>query len=773
MSPAPVNPLKVTHSALFDTWFPVASLPIPAQIRDDIGEIASQVSEQMWTGLQQSPAMLDLLGAMSAPQRALPPVASVYLRQLKVPAVDTFLDRGYAAVAGCDRLTVFSKLFESTDATGIPQPSLLANLAMVLRELYLSTIWDLPLAVPLTGIDSPKVFIDQTAVYAKLHAPQIPPSRLYFDSATATIRHKDGPIDYLVVGSGPGGATVAHELLRAPSTSGRPNRVVLIEKGPFVVWGSMDTRSFFRLMYQGNRAHTADNGIIIRSGETMGGGSTVNIDLAFSPLEATVTDRIDRWRSEGRVDQEFYSAERLAVAYSWVRQKIQTRELSQTELNRDNLVLWNGARELGVDPDLYHLNRYAPNLSPSPVDDKRDASWQLLWSLVQDPNNPLSVIPDAQVDQIEFHPAGSGESADAPLAARGALLTLKTPWTDYGNTVVDPCHLGIPTGVPVHIEANQIILAAGTIGTTRILLKTAAATPAFVNDNIGRGLILHPSMPLIGLFDAPINLLEGLGSATHVDSFAIKPGVIYETMDGLPSYGAVMIPGTAIQVFEQIRQFNDQAGFGVMLVDTPSRNNQIVLSDNDDVALQYSLSDSDKERFREGIAIGIRMMFLAGAKQVIVPSCENLLGLSNFDPTQGIYLTSPEQAEAVRQNLRFIPNRTILTAAHLQATNKMGLTADPTDPGYSVVSPRQRVWNWNSQTRKSTEIPNLYVMDSSIFPTSVGANPMQSIYTFAKIFCDRLRGGMPAAPEPLPAMTPSGNHHEAAPPVAFPQSVPG
>jgi choline dehydrogenase-like flavoprotein len=33
-------------------------------------------------------------------------------------------------------------------------------------------------------------------------------------------------------------------------------------------------------------------------------------------------------------------------------------------------------------------------------------------------------------------------------------------------------------------------------------------------------------------------------------------------------------------------------------------------------------------------------------------------------------------------------------------------------------------------------------MDSSLFPTSVGANPMQSLYTFAKIFTDRLLRGM-------------------------------
>ena len=41
--------------------------------------------------------------------------------------------------------------------------------------------------------------------------------------------------------------------------------------------------------------------------------------------------------------------------------------------------------------------------------------------------------------------------------------------------------------------------------------------------------------------------------------------------------------------------------------------------------------------------------------------------------------------------------------------------------------PRAGVWN----VQTGEEVPNLYVMDSSMFPTSVGANPMQSLYTFA------------------------------------------
>ena len=34
----------------------------------------------------------------------------------------------------------------------------------------------------------------------------------------------------------------------------------------------------------------------------------------------------------------------------------------------------------------------------------------------------------------------------------------------------------------------------------------------------------------------------------------------------------------------------------------------------------------------------------------------------------------------------------------------------------------------------------LRVMEASVFPASVGANPMQTIYTFARIVAQRLRG---------------------------------
>jgi len=106
---------------------------------------------------------------------------------------------------------------------------------------------------------------------------------------------------------------------------------------------------------------------------------------------------------------------------------------------------------------------------------------------------------------------------------------------------------------------------------------------------------------------------------------------------------------------------------------------------------------------------------------VYLPTTEDIVGGGPKDELRETVLTDIRQADLVEKRLRFIPNRTLVTSAHLQGTNKMG------GRGNSVVSKDFQVWG--------TE--GLYVVDGSVFPTSIGANPMQSIYTFAKIFADK------------------------------------
>jgi choline dehydrogenase-like flavoprotein len=701
-----------THAALFDNYLPIDE--VPPEIRSLVVARARRVSDELLAAIAANPQLLELVTLLAEPEKAMPQPLLDYLRGLRERVVDAFLQVGFGSLEPNDRDPLWDVFIARA-------PAELMQIAARVRLLYLSTIWDLPIAGPITGIQTPQVFIDNLDAWVATHTPDIPPSLLRYDESSRTIACVDGkPIDYLVVGSGPGGATVAAGLQSAGF------RVVLVEKGPFVVWGSMDTRSYASLMYQDNAATSKDGAIIIRSGQTVGGASTVNIDLAFSPLEATVQTRLQAWIDEGRLDPDLYGIEAIRQSYDWVRSAIGTRELSESELNRDNLVLWNGAKAFGIDPSLYHLNRFAEGRSPSAVDDKRDAARELLLPAIQDPDNPLSIIPDASVEEILFED-------DSGATASGVRLTTLTPWTAYANTVVDPCGLKIPPGTSVSVAARNIVVSAGTIGSSRLLLRTARANPEILDatpqTTIGRGLVLHPSVPIIGLFEDEIDLLEGLDSATHVDAFGPTPGFIFETMSGLPGYGAAIVPGSGRQVFEVLSKFQHSAGFGLMRIDSSASENRIVLDETgEDVEIQYTLTPEDIREMRHGLAIGIRMMFMAGAYEVVIPTNENVLDLPNFRPTDVVFLTKVEQADDVERNLNFIPNRTLLTSAHLQATNKMGPT-----PADSVVSTRQRVWRVDGK-----ELPNLYVMDSSIFPTSVGANPMQAIYTLARIFTQRL-----------------------------------
>jgi hypothetical protein len=74
-------------------------------------------------------------------------------------------------------------------------------------------------------------------------------------------------------------------------------------------------------------------------------------------------------------------------------------------------------------------------------------------------------------------------------------------------------------------------------------------------------------------------------------------------------------------------------------------------------------------------------MFLAGAREVYLPSDEPILGLDDKGRIRPVVLTDIHQADLVEKNLHFIPDRSIVTSAHMQATDKMG--ASPHD---SVVA---------------------------------------------------------------------------------------
>jgi choline dehydrogenase-like flavoprotein len=671
-SPATSTDLdRRTHDALVASFLPVAELKNDPKLT----EMLNAAGEGIWASAGQVPQFRQLI----APFTNLGTFGSACGMDVLIRAAQT---TAFADLPPSQRERALTLLQHCPDN----EPR---RLAASVRNFYVVQAYG-AIQEPLTGV---KVNLYAPSDWIERNRPKLPPTRLRYDADRREIMQVGEPIDYLIVGSGPAGSVLAHELRRGGK------RVLLVEKGSFIVPGSMETRLIDDLI---DTRTTADGAIRVRNGLAVGGGSQVNVDLCFAPTLPTVLAKIGGWRREGRIGKTDFTKKQLGSAYEWIKSAVGTRVLSESEINVNNRVLWEGAKLAGLHPSLYDLNTYPPGGSPYPVTDKRSSESQLVLGALQDTVNPLGMIADADVRRVLF---------DVNRRAIGAELRMRAPITHPG-VIPDINGFHLPEGATATIHARNVILSAGALGSATILLRSGVR-----NDEIGRGVVLHASMPIMGLFDRIVDALTGTEASVYVSDRLISDGYALESMSDQPLYAALMSPGPPMHTFEMVRSYRHLAGFGVMLIDTPSPDNRITLDKDGEPIIDYVLSAPDKVRFRRGVAEAVRIMFLAGAKQVFLPTTEDVLG----DGVSPVVLTNSNQADAVEKNLRFIPNQTIVTSAHMQATNKMG-----SSEANSVVSRDFRVWG----------TANLYVVDGSVFPTSIGANPMQSIYTFAKIFAD-------------------------------------
>lgn len=548
-----------------------------------------------------------------------------------------------------------------------PDPAV-RNLAARLRQAYAARLYGSPDGRRLAGLPDP---------------PAPGPPR-FMEPPPLRPLDLEEPVDWAVVGSGPAGAVLAHELSRT-------HRVVLVERGSFVLPGAMDTREEPRLKDSGGARPTADGLVLVRNAVAVGGGSTVNIDLAFAPTLPMIEARLERWRQRGEIDREWFSRDAVAEAYGWVKETLGVRSPAFGEVNRNNRILWDGALASGWAPRLYDLTTWPPGKSPWSATDKRSVVEALILPAMRE--HGLQVLSDTEVVRVLV----------ADGRATGLDLEARTPWERAGVLAT-----GLAPGTRATLKARNVILCAGAQGTAMILQRSGLQA--------GRGVVLHPAMPLVGEFDHEIGILEGTPSTVYAEG---PEGILYESTSAGPEYLALAVPAVGEPLQDLVRRFPRLGGFGVLLVDESRPENRVGLAEDGSPRVEYSLSVGDRRRFAAGVAEGIRILFRAGARSVVVPTSEDVLG--DGAPARGepVRLSRLEQAAQVEARLQFLPGATFLTSAHMQSGCAQHL------------SPRGEVLG----------VQGLYAMDASFFPESVGANPMQTIATFARIMGKRLRGG--------------------------------
>jgi choline dehydrogenase-like flavoprotein len=504
--------------------------------------------------------------------------------------------------------------------------------------------------------------------------------------------------DVLVIGSGAAGGVLA-----ATIAERTPLSVVLVEKGGYYGAEFFNQREWdMRVLYAGRPGRsTADGAIPVRGGECVGGGTTVNLAFCFDPVRPVW----ERWsRERGLTGFSFdpsasdygVAGLSLASATDEVRRRISVHRATDDDVNDNNRRFAEGCRALGIEARHFELNtrdclRCGYCAEGCAYDRKRGTMVTYIADALE---RGVQLVHHCTIDRLM-------------IARRGDSQVV----TGVGGRVRSTQPGSRPNAVPpgdLEIRARVVIVSAGAVETPALLQRSGHPDPHGV---IGRGLILHPSLPVAGLFAEELVNYRGVPGTMYSEAFAESHGFLLECAFGHPVYGSAILPGFGADHFTRMLEYRRAAGFGVMLVDTVDPMNRVEWDPRQERArIHYRLTESDKARLRFGARRAVEIMFAAGAREVFLPSDEPI------GPLRAPHFTDPAEAEHCAA-LRFLPHATTITSSHCQATVKMG-----EDPGNAVVNSRG----------ESHRVRNLLVCDSSVFPTSCGANPMLSIMAMAR-----------------------------------------
>ncbi|HKZ40866.1 MAG TPA: GMC family oxidoreductase, partial [Candidatus Hodarchaeales archaeon] len=379
-------------------------------------------------------------------------------------------------------------------------------------------------------------------------------------------------------------------------------------------------------------------------GKCLGGGSVVNQCL----LDKFDDVAWDSWRHASGID--FFTDKAMEPHYEAIEGKLSMRKMSKENWNRNAQLYVQGFENLGL--------KWAP-LRRGETDCAIDRGNDCIICLGGCPRDskqsiPLVFLPDAVKQGLEIQ----SETEVERIALDGSKVRI----------------LASKAGKAVEYSGANCILAAGSLGSTRLMLRSGfkKTLPA-----IGEGFYCHPQIMNFALFDQPIDAHKGAFQTVKSDDSTLrKQGFKLENVFAQPIGVAMLYPGYGKKHQEWMKKYRYMACMEIAVCDVG--RGKIEVDKYGRLRLKKKLSKEDWARARAGMKLVRQIFESVGAKEVVH---------SPF--TFGL---------------------------HLMGGNAMGV-----NPASSVVNQRFEVHGH----------PNILIADSSIFPAAPGINPALTIMALA------------------------------------------
>jgi choline dehydrogenase-like flavoprotein len=268
----------------------------------------------------------------------------------------------------------------------------------------------------------------------------------------------------------------------------------------------------------------------------------------------------------------------------------------------------------------------------------------------------------------------------------------------------------------VYVRAKVVVIAAGAIHTPALLMRSGLTNP-----NLGNHLHLHPTVPTFAFYDEPTMSWRGPHQSRLINEFVNLDrrgyGIWLETAPMHPGFAALALPWQSGRQHKHLMQHYKFLTNNIVLT-RDYYGGKVKLDADGQPVLHYKLHPYDAQHMMRGMIEALRLHYATQAKEIMSPHNRYLRYQAGSSEKFEDFLTTV-------QRHGFHPNAYALFSAHQMSTARIGK-----DSTQGAIKP----------TGETYEVKNLFVADSSVFPTACGVNPMLTIMTTAHLITQHIKG---------------------------------